>query len=198
MAPLLSFAIWLPRAPKTAPRAPQEAPKRAQKGPKRAPGGPQEGPRGPKEGLNWVPRGPPNIAHDPTTRHTIYREGRAIVRSSIQIFTTSKVNLLNPRGLRTDSRLPRKRAPHCARGSRMEGVRALQDGRAIHERTSNAEAKSPTQLHPQQVPRDRCPVSGHVSPRVLRRNIPCQHYINNASNNHKYNSTVTSHNSLLT
>ena len=80
--------------------------------------------------------------------------------------------MLNPRGLRTDSRLPRKRAPHCARGSRMEGVRALQDGRAIHERTSNAEAKGPTQLHLQNASRDRCPVSGHLSPSVLGVDIP--------------------------
>ena len=83
------------KTPKTAPRAPQEVSKRAQNGPKRAPGGPQEGPRGPKEGLNWVPRGSPNITHDPTTRHMTHREGRAIVCSQIQIqiSTTSEFNL---------------------------------------------------------------------------------------------------------
>ena len=60
----------------------------------------------------------------------------------------------------------------CARGSRMEGVRVLQDRRAIHDGTSNSEAKGPTQLHPQNEPRDRCPVSGHLSHRALGVDIP--------------------------
>ena len=57
-------------------------------------------------------------------------------------------------------------------GSRMEGVRTLQDGRPIHVRTPNSEAKGPAQLHLQNASRDRCPVSGHLSPSVLGVDIP--------------------------
>ena len=49
----------------------------------------------------------------------------------------------------------------------MESVRKLQHRRAIRDRTSNSDARHPTQLHPQNAPRDRCPVSEHLSPRVL-------------------------------